>query len=181
MVISVPKDVIATVFSQDVVPFFVWTIHTTPLPCDFQVIWINKASVACWPASRTETHYLLAYVDKDRISTSSFCLSLLNTSWSVCKVSTSLARRSGTQPNDKVQPWPVWHFYLFSLDCRTCIALMDMAANGSRCEQPQKRAGARDKQNGKSAGRFFFFCCCFLWRSGDFIAPPIGSLYGQVV
>ncbi|XP_075905833.1 vacuole membrane protein 1 isoform X1 [Nelusetta ayraudi] len=28
---------------------------------------------------------------------------------------------------------------------------MDMAANGSRCEQPQKRAGARDKQNGKSA------------------------------
>lgn len=31
---------------------------------------------------------------------------------------------------------------------------MDMAANGSRCEQPQKRAGARDKQNGKSAGRF---------------------------
>lgn len=32
------------------------------------------------------------------------------------------------------------------------LTLINMAANGARSEQPQKRAGAKDKQNGKSAG-----------------------------
>lgn len=38
---------------------------------------------------------------------------------------------------------------LSSADC-----LMDMAANGASCEQPQKRAAAKDKQNGNSKGSF---------------------------
>lgn len=33
-----------------------------------------------------------------------------------------------------------------------------MAANGASCEQPQKRAGAKDKQNGKSAGECWWTC-----------------------
>ncbi|KAG7226114.1 hypothetical protein INR49_018725 [Caranx melampygus] len=36
-------------------------------------------------------------------------------------------------------------------NCLTCYTVTDMAANGASCEQPQKRAGAKDKQNGKSA------------------------------
>lgn len=39
-------------------------------------------------------------------------------------------------------------------DCLTCQTVIDMAANGASCEQPQKRAGPKDKQNGKSAGSF---------------------------
>lgn len=175
MVISVPKDVIATVFSQGAVPFFVWTIHTTSFPCDFQVIWINKASAACWPASRTEAHYLPAYVDKDRISTSSFCLSLLNTSWSVCKVSTLLARRSGTQPNDKVQPWPVCHFlFLFFRP----PDLQSLDGHGSQWIPLWTASETR-----RSSRQTEWQVCrsVFLWSSGDFIAPPIGRLYDQVV
>jgi len=41
-------------------------------------------------------------------------------------------------------------FYVYR--CLNCKQLWEMDANGAECEQPQKRLGPKDKQNGSSTG-----------------------------
>lgn len=44
------------------------------------------------------------------------------------------------------------HPLFFFVQDVTCLPVIDMAANGANCEQPQRRTGTKDKLNGKSAG-----------------------------